>query len=199
MVAGLASGLAVFAYPSLVVAVVAAFPSGSRSTPSAWRREVVGFGVPAFAVFAVAMGSVLGSAGLHAVSNGYHRSSDYLGHTGSVGQARRRLRPPVDDAALPVPRPPRARAAPARLALPAAARGAAAAGPAAARAAGVRRERARLVHVSARVRRALRRARRCRCSPRLGTAQRRGTCSPRSGSRRCWPGSRRRGRATTAA
>ena len=84
--AGLASGLAVFAYPSLVVSVVAAFAVRIALGPGRWRREVVGFGVPAFAVFAVAMGSVLGSAGLHAVSNGYHRSSDYLGHTGSIGK-----------------------------------------------------------------------------------------------------------------
>jgi hypothetical protein len=32
------------------------------------------------------MGVVVGSAGLHAVDTGYHRSSDYLGHAGSAGK-----------------------------------------------------------------------------------------------------------------
>ena len=84
--AGLASGLAVFAYPSLVVAVVAAFAVRIALEPTRWRRETFAFGVPAFAVFAIAMGSVLASAGIHAVSDGYHRSSKYLGHSGSVGK-----------------------------------------------------------------------------------------------------------------
>jgi hypothetical protein len=84
--AGLCSGLAVFAYPSLVVAVAAAFVIRIGLEPPRWRREIVAFGLPALAVFGVAMGSVLGSAGLHAVVDGYRRSSRYLGHTGSVGK-----------------------------------------------------------------------------------------------------------------
>jgi hypothetical protein len=84
--AGICSGLAVFAYPSLVVAVVVGFAVRIALEPVRWRREVAAFGLPAFAVFAVAMGSVLGSAGIHAVLDGYRRSSRYLGHTGSVGK-----------------------------------------------------------------------------------------------------------------
>ena len=79
-------GLAVFAYPSLVVAVVVAFLARVALAPARWRREVVTFGLPALGVAVVAMGAVVGSAGLHAVDTGYHRSSDYLGHAGSAGK-----------------------------------------------------------------------------------------------------------------
>jgi hypothetical protein len=86
VVAGICHGLAVFAYPSLVVAVVAAFALRLALEPPRWRREVVEFGVPAFGIFVVGMGSVLGVAGIHAVAEGYRRSSKYLGHSGSIGK-----------------------------------------------------------------------------------------------------------------
>jgi hypothetical protein len=86
VVAGLCSGLAVFAYPSLVVAVIAAFAIRIGLEPPRWRREIVAFGLPALVVAGVAMAAVLGSAGFHAVVDGYRRSSRYLGHTGSVGK-----------------------------------------------------------------------------------------------------------------
>jgi hypothetical protein len=86
VVAGVCHGLAVFAYPSLVVPVVACFGLRLALAPSRWRRELVGFGVPAFLVAATAMGSVVGVAGLHNVVTGYHRSSDYLGHSGGIGK-----------------------------------------------------------------------------------------------------------------
>ena len=86
VVAGLCHGLAVFAYPSLVVAVVVGFLARVALAPARWRREVVAFGVPALGVAVAAMGVVVGSAGLHAVDTGYHRSSDYLGHAGSAGK-----------------------------------------------------------------------------------------------------------------
>ena len=84
--AGLCSGLAVFAYPSLLVAVAAAFAIRIGLDPPRWRREIVAFGLPALAVAGVAMGAVLGSAGFHAVVDGYRRSSKYLGHNGSVSK-----------------------------------------------------------------------------------------------------------------
>jgi hypothetical protein len=84
--AGLCHGLAVFAYPSLAVAVVAAFVARLALEPAGRRGEIVAFGAPALGVFAVAMGVVVGSAGVHAVAEGYRRSSKYLGHTGSVGK-----------------------------------------------------------------------------------------------------------------
>jgi hypothetical protein len=84
--AGICSGLAVFAYPSLVVAVVVAFGLRLLLAPPRWKTELLGFGVPSFLVAAAAMGSVVGAAGLHAVVNGYHRSSDYLGHSGGASK-----------------------------------------------------------------------------------------------------------------
>jgi len=86
VVAGLCHGLAVFAYPSLAVPVAVAFLVRLALAPGRRRREVVGFGVPALGVAVADMGVVVGSAGLHAVVTGYHRSSDYLGHAGSAGK-----------------------------------------------------------------------------------------------------------------
>ncbi|HST26731.1 MAG TPA: hypothetical protein VLJ76_12155 [Gaiellaceae bacterium] len=86
VVAGASSGLAVFAYPSLIVAVVAAFGLRLALARTRWRREVVGLGVPALAVGGAAMVSVLAESGLHAIVTGYHRSSDYLGHAGGAGK-----------------------------------------------------------------------------------------------------------------
>jgi len=86
VVAGACHGLAVFAYPSLAVPVAVAFLLRLALAPGRWRREVVAFGLPALGVAAAAMGVVVGSAGLHAVVTGYHRSSDYLGHAGSAGK-----------------------------------------------------------------------------------------------------------------
>ena len=84
VVAGVLSGLAVFAYPSLVVAVVVCFGLRLALAPPRWRSEIVGFGVPALVVGCAAMGSVVGVAGLHNVVSGYRRSSDYLGHSGGI-------------------------------------------------------------------------------------------------------------------
>ena len=86
VVAGLCLGLAVFAYPSLVVAVVVAFLVRLALARARWRSEVLAFGLPALGIGLAAMGVVVGSAGLHAVANGYHRSSNYLGHAGSAGK-----------------------------------------------------------------------------------------------------------------
>jgi hypothetical protein len=86
VVAGACHGLAVFAYPTLVVAVLACFALRLVLAPARWRRELLGFGVPAFVVAAAAMGSVLGVSGLHNVVDGYRRSSDYLGHAGGIGK-----------------------------------------------------------------------------------------------------------------
>jgi hypothetical protein len=86
VVAGLCHGLAVFAYPSLVVAVAVAFAARLAFAPERWRREVLAFGLPALGAAVAAWGAVVGSAGLHAVATGYHRSSDYLGHAGSSGK-----------------------------------------------------------------------------------------------------------------
>ena len=166
-------GLAVFAYPSLVVAVVVCFGLRLALAPSRWRREIVGFGVPALVVGCAAMGSVVGVAGLHNVVSGYRRSSDYLGHSGGIEQDRRRLRPRVVDAPLLVPRAPRARAARRPLAL-AAPPGAARARPAAApRPAGLALPLLRLtrLHGDARVRRPLRRARAAAARARLAAAR----------------------------
>jgi hypothetical protein len=76
----------VFAYPSLAVAVIACFGLRIALEPVRWRRELVAYGVPAFVVAAAAFGSILAEAGWHAVVTGYHRSSDYLGHTGGIGK-----------------------------------------------------------------------------------------------------------------
>jgi hypothetical protein len=84
--AGLCSGLAVFAYPSLVVAVVVAFGLRVLVAPTRWRTELLGFGVPTFLVAAATIGSVLAVAGFDAVVDGYHRSSRYLGHSGGAGK-----------------------------------------------------------------------------------------------------------------
>jgi hypothetical protein len=84
--AGVCHGLAVFAYPSLVVAVVVCFALRLAIAPARWRREALGFGAPALVVGLAAMGSVVGVAGLHNVVTGYHRSSDYLGHAGGIGK-----------------------------------------------------------------------------------------------------------------
>ena len=86
VVAGVCHGFAVFAYPTLAVAVVTAFAARLALEPPRWQREVVAFGLPSLAVFGVAMGIVAGSAGVHAVAEGYRRSSKYLGHSGSVGK-----------------------------------------------------------------------------------------------------------------
>ena len=86
VVAGVCHGLAVFAYPSLAMAVVAGFAARLALDPPRWRREVVAFGLPSLAVFGVAMGVVVGSAGVHAVADGYRRSSRYLGHSSSAGK-----------------------------------------------------------------------------------------------------------------
>jgi hypothetical protein len=85
VVAGLCHGLAVFAYPSLAVAVVAAFAARLALDSPRWRREVVAFGLPSLAVCGVAMGVVAASAGVDAVAEGYRRSSKYLGHSGGAG------------------------------------------------------------------------------------------------------------------
>src|SRR5262245_52508507 len=86
VVAGVCHGLAVFAYPTLSVAVVTAFAARLALEPPRWRREVVAFGLPSLAAFGIAMGIVAGSAGVHAVAEGYRRSSKYLGHSGGVGK-----------------------------------------------------------------------------------------------------------------
>jgi hypothetical protein len=84
VVAGVCHGLAVFAYPSLAVAVATAFVVRVVVEPPRRRREVVAFGVPSLGVFGLAMGLVVGSAGVHSVADGYRRSSKYLGHSTSV-------------------------------------------------------------------------------------------------------------------
>jgi hypothetical protein len=86
VVAGLCHGLAVFAYPSLAVAVIAAFAARLAVEPGRWRREILAFGAPALGVFAVAMAGVVGSAGFDAVADGYRRSQKYLGHSTSAGK-----------------------------------------------------------------------------------------------------------------
>jgi hypothetical protein len=86
VVAGVCHGLAVFAYPSLVVAVIACFALRIALDPGRWRPELVAYGVPAFVVGASAFGSILAEAGWHDVVTGYHRSSAYLGHTGGIGK-----------------------------------------------------------------------------------------------------------------
>jgi hypothetical protein len=84
--AGVCHGLAVFAYPSLVVAVAACFVLRLALAPQRWRRESVGYALPALAVGGAAMGAVVAVAGLHHVVGGYRRSSDYLGHAASAGK-----------------------------------------------------------------------------------------------------------------
>jgi hypothetical protein len=84
--AGLCHGLAVFAYPSLAVAVATAFVLRIVLEPPRWRREAAAFAAPALGVFLVGMGSVTAVAGVHAVAEGYRRSSKYLGHSGSIGK-----------------------------------------------------------------------------------------------------------------
>ena len=84
--AGVCHGLAVFAYPSLAVAVIACFGLRIALEPPRWRRELVAYGVPAFVVAAAAFGSVLAEAGWHNLVAGYRRSSDYLGHAGGIGK-----------------------------------------------------------------------------------------------------------------
>ncbi len=86
VVGGLCHGLAVFAYPSLAGAVVAAFVARLVLEPRRWGRELLAFGLPSLCVVGVAMGSVLGSAGVHAVADGYGRSSKYLGHSVDAGK-----------------------------------------------------------------------------------------------------------------
>jgi hypothetical protein len=86
VVAGVCHGLAVFAYPSLAVAVIVCFGVRIALEPARWRRELVAYGVPAFVVAAAAFGSVLADAGWHNLVTGYRRSSDYLGHAGGVGK-----------------------------------------------------------------------------------------------------------------
>jgi MFS family permease len=86
VVAGLCHGLAVFAYPSLAVAVVTAFAARLVLEPRRWRREIPAFGLPSLCVFGVAMGIVVGSAGVGAVADGYRRSSKYLGHSVGAGK-----------------------------------------------------------------------------------------------------------------
>lgn len=86
VVAGVCHGLAVFAYPSLAVAVVVGFALRIGLEPRRWRRELVGFGAPALGIFVVGMASVVGIAGVHAVAEGYRRSSKYLGHSGSASK-----------------------------------------------------------------------------------------------------------------
>ncbi|HEX3455339.1 MAG TPA: hypothetical protein VHS03_11985 [Gaiellaceae bacterium] len=89
VVAGVCHGLAVFAYPSLAVAVIVCFGLRIALEPVRWRRELVAYGVPAFVVAAAAFGSVLAEAGWHNLVTGYHRSSDYLGHAGGIGKIGR--------------------------------------------------------------------------------------------------------------
>lgn len=84
--AGVCHGLAVFAYPSLAVAVAVGFVARVALDRAGWRKEVAAFGLPALGVAAAAMGVVVGSAGVHGVETGYRRSSDYLGHAGSAGK-----------------------------------------------------------------------------------------------------------------
>ena len=84
--AGLCHGFAVFAYPSLAVAVVMAFAARLVLEPPRWRREILAFGLPSLGVFCGAMGVVAGSAGVHSVAEGYRRSSKYLGHSVSAGK-----------------------------------------------------------------------------------------------------------------
>lgn len=86
VVAGLCHGFAVFAYPSLAVAVVMAFAARLVLEPPRWRREILAFGLPSLCVFGVAMGVVVGSAGVDSVGEGYRRSSKYLGHSVSAGK-----------------------------------------------------------------------------------------------------------------
>jgi hypothetical protein len=86
VVAGLCHGFAVFAYPSLAVAVVTAFALRLVLEPSRWRREMLAFGLPSLCVVGVAMGLVVGSAGVQSVAEGYRRSSKYLGHSPGVGK-----------------------------------------------------------------------------------------------------------------
>jgi hypothetical protein len=81
--AGLCHGLAVFAYPTLALPVAACFLCRLALTPARWRVENVGYGVPAAVVTLGAFGAVVAEAGLHEVSNAYHRSSRYLGHGGN--------------------------------------------------------------------------------------------------------------------
>lgn len=85
VLAGVCHGLAVFAYPTLGVAVVTAFAARIALEPPRWRREIVAFGVPSVAVFGVSMGIVAATADVHAFADGYRRSSRYLGHSHSSG------------------------------------------------------------------------------------------------------------------
>jgi len=84
--AGVCHGLAVFAYPSLAVAVATCFVFRLALAPQRWRRESIGFALPALAVAGAAMGTVVAVAGFHHMVTGYRRSSDYLGHSGSAGK-----------------------------------------------------------------------------------------------------------------
>jgi len=83
--AGICHGLAVFAYPTLGIAVAAAFAARIALESPRWRREIVAFGVPWLAVVGISIGMVAGSAGTHAFADGYRRSSRYLGHSHSAG------------------------------------------------------------------------------------------------------------------
>jgi hypothetical protein len=85
VIAGVCHGLAVFAYPSLVVAVAACFGVRLALAPERWRREIFGSVLPALAVGGSVMGAVVAVAGVHRVVAGYRRSSDYLGHSGGAG------------------------------------------------------------------------------------------------------------------
>ena len=63
--AGICHGLAVFAYPTLGIAVAAAFAARIALESPRWRREIVAFGVPWLAVVGISIGMVAGSAGTH--------------------------------------------------------------------------------------------------------------------------------------
>jgi hypothetical protein len=85
-VAGISHGLAVFAYPSLAVAVAVCFAARVAVEPRRWRTLVLGYAAPSAMMAAAAMGAVVAEAGLHRVVDGYDRSTKYLGHAGSLAK-----------------------------------------------------------------------------------------------------------------
>lgn len=84
LLAGVAHGLAAFAYPPLILPVAGTFVVRHILARGRARNEVLGYGLLALGLPIVAMASLFASAGPHHAYTDYRRASDYFDQGGGI-------------------------------------------------------------------------------------------------------------------
>ncbi|HZR92114.1 MAG TPA: hypothetical protein VFA44_06860 [Gaiellaceae bacterium] len=85
LLAGVAHGLAVFAYPPLAIPVLVFLVARAVATGGA-RRDALRCWVPALVLPGAALAALVARAGVDQVVSDYRRSVDYLGQGGGIGK-----------------------------------------------------------------------------------------------------------------